>query len=76
MEVGNKVVVDGKEAVITGRHASGKHVQWSLDDGRVVADLHLRKDVQTSSGMKKKESKKRVWQHEPISRLKPDVDDA
>lgn len=49
VNVGDKVVVDGKQAVVTSRTAAGKHVSFTLSDGRVRNDLHLRKDVEVVS---------------------------
>jgi hypothetical protein len=72
MEVGNRVVVDGVEANVVGRHASGKHVNWQLSDGRVITDLHLRGDVGVAKEEKKSDAKRRVWKHEPLPRVSTD----
>jgi len=58
MEVGNTVVVNGKSVKIVGRHAAGKHVQWTLEDGTTAIDLHLNKDVQVTQGWKDYDVKK------------------
>jgi hypothetical protein len=40
MQVGDKVNLGGKTVKIIARHAAGKHVHFTLEDGSVVTDLH------------------------------------
>jgi hypothetical protein len=40
LRVGDTVVVNGERVKIVGRQAAGKHVHWTLEDGRTMTDLH------------------------------------
>jgi hypothetical protein len=48
VNVGDRVVVDDIEAVVLERHAAGKHVKFTLSDGRVLNDLDLRNDIKVN----------------------------
>jgi len=41
IENGTKVIVDGIQAVVKSSFASGRHRQYSLNDGRTIIDLHV-----------------------------------
>ena len=46
VNVGDTILLGGKTVKIVGRVAAGKHVKWTLDDGRTITDLDQRSDVQ------------------------------
>jgi hypothetical protein len=50
VSTGDRIRVDGAEATVTARHASGKHTRFTLSDGRVLLDLQKRGDVELLAG--------------------------
>ena len=58
VKTGDKVRVDGVIATVDARWAAGRHVQFTLSDGRKMVDLHKRDDVEViAEKSKKKEIK-------------------
>jgi len=68
VNTGDRILVDGREALVNARWASGRHVQFTLSDGRVLLDLHKRDDVQVLGG--KQKSEKKVVRTQPL-RIEP-----
>ena len=50
INTGDRIRLNGTEATVTARHAAGKHVRFTLSDGRVVHDLDKRDDVELLAG--------------------------
>jgi hypothetical protein len=46
INTGDTVRVDGKVARVTARWAQGKHVTYTLSDGRQLLDIHKWDDVE------------------------------
>ena len=69
---GTKVVVDGKESVVASWHASGKHTQTALTDGRVITDLEksIANGVASVVEAKTEEPIETDWSRERGSRKK------
>ena len=60
VSTGDWIILDGKTVQVTARWAAGKHVKYTLSDGRVMHDLHKRADVQIAS-QEIKEERKQSW---------------
>lgn len=58
VSTGDRIKVDGKEATVTARHASGRHTKFILSDGREMLDLHKCGNVEVLGGGKPPAPKK------------------
>jgi hypothetical protein len=71
VSTGDRIRVDGAEAVVTARWASGRHTQFTLSDGRQLLDLHKRGDVELLAGSapaikEKPKAKKKFVRPQPL----------
>lgn len=57
VNTGDWILLDGKTVQVMARWASGKHVQFTLSDGRKLIDLHKNPAVQIVSPEIKKDHK-------------------
>lgn len=66
IKVGDNVRVDGKEARVIGSWGQGKHMAWSLDDGRVILDLHKLVEAGTAEVLLKAQVRQKPLTNLPV----------